>query len=80
MRKTYTMTEEQYQALIEACRPVPYLVMNGVPPPDPQDNANAAWAQLGRELGFKPFTVEPAGRDPRSFTAEPVAVEEQTNA
>ena len=72
MRRECEMTEAQLKALLDACKPVPYMVFGGVPPRSPQENANSAWAALGRTLGFKPMTVQPvAGKGQRFFTAEP---------
>ena len=52
MRKEYEMTAEQEANLLEACRPVPYMVIGGVVPRSPQKNANDAWCALGREIGL----------------------------
>lgn len=71
-RREYEMTTEQLDRLLGACKPVPYMVFGGVAPASPRENANAAWAALGRELGFKPMTVRPiAGKGQQFFTAEP---------
>lgn len=68
----YEMTTEQYDKLIEACKPVPYIIIGGQEPPSPQENANAAWAALGEELGFDYKTVAPSpGKGIRHFTAVP---------
>ncbi len=41
-------------------------------PPSPQENANHAWAMLGKELGFDSMTVRPIqGKGQRFFTAVP---------
>lgn len=70
-RQEFEMSEEQLSALLEACRPVPYMVFGGMPPRSPQENANDAWAQLGAVMGFKPMTVQPVpGKGTRFFTAE----------
>jgi predicted TIM-barrel fold metal-dependent hydrolase len=71
MRKEFTLTDEQYQRLLDAGKPVPYMIFGGRTPPSPQENANAAWAALGRELGFRHMTVRPGASD-RTFTAETV--------
>mgnify|MGYP001618132302 CR=1 FL=1 len=72
MRKEYEMDKAQFDRLADACKPVPYLVVGGHPPLSPQEQANRAWAVLGRELGFDPWSVQPvAGKDERFFTAEP---------
>mgnify|MGYP003539409951 CR=1 FL=1 len=70
VRRTYTLTAEQYDALLVACRPVPYMVMGGTVPSSPQDNANRAWRQLGQDMGFDWTTVR-AGQTPKQFSAVP---------
>lgn len=72
MRKEYEMTENQLKELLEASKPIPYMVVRGVAPRSPQANANAAWARLGKKLGFRPMTVRPIpGKGQRFFSAEP---------
>lgn len=72
MRQEFQMTDEQHARILDACKPVPYLVAGGREPASPQENANAAWAQLGREMGFDYMTVEPvSGKSDHFFTAEP---------
>ena len=71
MRREYEMTEEQMNRLLEASKPVIYMIIGGMPPSSPQENANAAWNDLGRELGFDYMTVQPVpGKSNRFFTAE----------
>ena len=68
----YEMSEKQLSEILGAGKPVPYMVIGGMLPRSPQENANAAWARLGRVMGFKPMTVRPApGKGPRFFMAEP---------
>lgn len=71
MRKEFKMTEEQHERILEASKPVRYMVVGGVEPRSPQENANAAWENLGNELGFRYMTVRPIpGKSSRFFTAE----------
>jgi hypothetical protein len=71
-RKEFEMSEADHAALLEACRPVPYLVFGGVGPESQQDRANRAWARLGDKMGFAAMTVEPSSKGQRWFTAEVV--------
>lgn len=70
MRKRFKLTEEQFQRLVDAARPVPYLIVNGIGPRSPQENANDAWCVLGRELGFDGMSVRPDPEGAMFFTAE----------
>lgn len=71
-RREYEMTEQDLDELLNACKPVPYMVFGGREPRTPQENANDAWARLGARMGFRPMTVQPvAGKGERFFTAEP---------
>ncbi len=75
MRRTFKMSEKQYQKLVDAGKPTPCMYLSGGIPMGgtPQENANAAWRELGRELGFKWDTVKPIpgnNVDDHLFTAE----------
>ena len=73
MRKEFTMSKLQLDTLLDACKPVPYMVVGGVMPRSPQENANAAWARLGSEMGFDAMSVRPVpGKGMESFTAEAI--------
>ena len=70
MRKKYEMTDEQLSYLLEACKPVPYIAPQCGHIRTPQENANAAWKQLGEEMGFDYLTVRPIlGKPQKFFTA-----------
>ena len=72
-RKEFEMSEEEHAELLRACQPVRYMVVGGMEPRSPQQNANTAWESLGSKLGFKHMTVQPvSGKSSRFFTAEPV--------
>ena len=68
-RTNYEMTEDDLNRILEACKPVPYIVIGGHPPRSQQENANAAWAELGKRMGFDEMTVQPDSRGTRYFTA-----------
>lgn len=70
-RQRYEMTEDDLAALLEACKPVTYIIVAGQEPRSPQDNANDAWSALGDRMGFEYLTVEPTGEGDRFFTAVP---------
>ena len=69
MRKTFTMTQEQYDVIIAACKPIPLIMLQCGMPSSPQETANRAWEQLGKELGFAYMSVKP-GNSNLEFTAE----------
>ena len=71
MRQRYKMTTEQLNKILDACKPVPYMVIGGVAQRSPQENANDAWRALGDEMGFDWQSVEPdpEDADQRCFTA-----------
>lgn len=78
MRKEFKMTDDQLKKLMDACKPVPYMVFGGIAPRSPQENANDAWEALGKELGFDYNTVEPSvGKGSKFFTAESFKKEEE---
>lgn len=59
MRAEFELSKEDHQYLLDACKPVPYMIIGGREPASPQENANSAWRYLGKKLGFDYLTVEP---------------------
>lgn len=74
-RKMFEMTTAQKDKLLEAMKPVPYMIMGGLPPPSLQAMANAAWERLGAELGFDHMSVLPSDKGQLFFTAIPKAAD-----
>jgi hypothetical protein len=73
MRKEYEMTQEQLDKLLDACKPVPMIMLQCGTPSSPQENANRAWKRLGEEMGFDYMTVLPfPAKGHRFFSAEEV--------
>ena len=72
IRKEFEMTEKQFLKITNACMPVAYMRLGGsFPTKSRQENANDAWEELGKELGFDYLTVEPVyEKGYRFFTAE----------
>ena len=77
MRKEFKMTKEELTEVLDASKPVRYMVFGGRGPMNPQEKANIVWHGLGKKYGFKPMTVKPvSGKSQEYFTAE-VVKEEQ---
>ena len=70
-RKTYTMTSDDMETLLDAMKPVPQIMLQCGPTSTVQQNANNAWKVLGDKMGFKHMTARP-GRSDLEFTAEPL--------
>lgn len=71
-RKTYVMTDEQLETLLDAGKPTMVIMIGNVPNRTPQENANSAWQSLAREMGFVWDTVESIPGKPQThFTAAP---------
>jgi len=71
MKHEYEMSEADLLVILNACKPVRYMVAGGRVPRSPQENANDAWAGLGQKLGFDSTTVQPvSGKNDRFFTAK----------
>lgn len=47
------MTEGDLNRILDACKPVAVITGNS-----PQENANLAWAELGKRMGFDYMTVQ----------------------
>ncbi len=71
-RANFIMTEEDLKKLLQACKPTPVMYLPGGIPmcASPRENANAAWARLGKSMGFEPMSVRPMpGKGQQYFTA-----------
>ena len=77
MKRRYELTAKRVKFIKDASKPTPAMYLPGGSPMfgTPQLNANRAWAQLGRDMGFDPMTVSPPsfGEPETVFYAEPVA-------
>ena len=74
-RTNYEMTQEDLDAILDACKPVPLIMLNIGMPSSQQESANSAWAALGVKMGFDHMTVQPTGKGDRFFTAIPSETE-----
>ena len=79
-RVNYEMTQEDLDTLLNACKPTPVMKIGTSIGSSPQENANDAWAALGKKVGFDSMTVRPSGKGNRFFTAVPTDTEEQRQA
>ena len=72
MKQRFQMTQEQLDTILASCKPVPLIMLQCGMPPTQQENANRAWKELGRVMGFRHMTVEPIpGDDQKVFMADP---------
>jgi len=69
VRQEFELTQEEFDMLLRASQPVPYLVIGSCEPPTPQEVANAAWQRIGAMRGFDWKTVKASARGSRFFTA-----------
>ena len=70
MRSNFEMSESDLSTLLSAMQPVPMIALQCGAPRSAQENANAAWKELGQRLGFDHMTVRPNGKGDRFFSAE----------
>jgi hypothetical protein len=69
----YEMTDDELKELLDASKPVPYLIAGGREPTSQQERVNLIWEHLGKKRGFDPYTVKPVpGKEQRFFTADPI--------
>lgn len=71
MRKEFKLTEDELKEILNASKPVPYMVFGGRGPMSPQEKANIVWRSLAKKYGFKLMTVKPVpDKSQGYFTAE----------
>ena len=79
-RIEFELTDNDLTLLKKASKPTPVMYLSGGQSmfASPQENANQAWAKLGRRMGFDPMSVRPVqGKDQKFFTAEPTVSREE---
>lgn len=77
-RVNFEMTQEDFDTLLKSMQPTPLIMLQCGGASDPQERANAAWAALGKKMGFDYMTVWPVkDMGPRFFTAVPSETDEQ---
>jgi hypothetical protein len=74
----YDLTDEQFEAIMQASRPVPMIALQCGAPSSPQENANRAWRKIAAEVGCRFETIQPYPGEARSFVAEPLAAQTTT--
>ena len=73
-RTEYEMSHKDLEKLLEASTATPVISFGGMESigSSPQENANNAWENLGKKMGFDSMTVKPISRKgERFFTAVP---------
>jgi hypothetical protein len=71
-RTEYKMTEDDLVKILDACKPTPCMMIGSYTGSSPQENANRAWAELGKRMGFDEMTVRSVdGKGSQFFTAVP---------
>jgi hypothetical protein len=71
------MTEADLQEILDACKPTVAIMVGGMAPASPQENANRAWKKLGEKMGFDHMTVRPIqGKGTKFFSAVPTEPED----
>ena len=78
-RTNYEMTQADLERILDACKPVPMIMLNCGQGRTPQERANDAWAELGSRMGFDYMTVQPTDKGDRFFTAVPNETGKQRN-
>lgn len=73
----FEMSQEQLDKILDACKPVPMIMLQTGTPLSPQEMANNAWAALGEEMGFDSETARPVEGQPTTvFEADATKEEE----
>lgn len=70
---TFTITEEEMQMVLDASKPVPYMVLGGMEPSSPRENANRAWQAIGRTYGVEWDSIRPVDEAARIMSGTPVS-------
>ena len=67
----YRLTDEQFKKLMDASKPVRYMVFGGREPSTPRENAENCWRTIAEEIGCQYDTIKDARTgDQHDFEAE----------
>lgn len=78
-KRRYEMSQQQFDKIWEAinqAQSTPLIALQYGMPTSPQEAANRAWLQLGKEMGFDGATVMPCGGGELVFMAMPLDSDE----
>jgi len=70
-KKEFILSKEDLEYLLDACKPIPYIIVGHYVPTNPQENANRAWQKMGKKYGFIWDTARPCGKGDNVVLAEP---------
>lgn len=74
--KNYRLTHEELAEIIEASKPVPYMVIGGVEPQSPRDKVMAIWRRVAERVGCDVDSIDKGTTgDLHDFIARPIAVD-----
>jgi hypothetical protein len=70
--KIYRLTDEELASLLDASKPVPYMVFGGIPPTSPREHAMRLWRHVADRVGCVVDSIADAGTgDMHDFKATP---------
>ena len=71
--KVYELTEEEFKELMNAAKPVPYMIVGGRAPSSPYEMSKAIWYRVAQRVNCDVETIEGVDRNkPLIFRAEPL--------
>lgn len=69
--QTYQLTDDEYNELLEASKPTPYIVIGGREPEGPYEKVMRIWKRISVRVGCDWQTVGP-GPTEKEFCAQPL--------
>jgi hypothetical protein len=71
--KTYELTEKEFQELVDASKPVPYIIVGGRAPMSPYERAMLVWDKVAKRVNCERDTIEAYDKNNlRMFKAMPL--------
>lgn len=69
--KTYRLTDEELASLLDASKPVPYMIIGGLPPTSAREHAMRLWRHVADRVGCEVDSIADAGTgDMHDFKAK----------
>lgn len=71
--KQYRMTDDEYNELVEACKPLVYIVAGSSELISPEKRAMIVWEKIAARVGCEVITIDSAGTgDEHDFIGVPI--------
>lgn len=74
-KKRFRLTQDEWDEIMEAGRPIAFLIAGGTEPASPQERMRPIWQRIADREGVVMQSIAPYGNDPLDVQGTPLDVE-----